>query len=490
MFKTLSDKHPRDKDLPGRAHNLTVLKAVLDGTLYDVQPYQFHEERSGGGEYIPVADRAPGVRYQLCRMVVEDSISLLFGDNHFPGVQTDDEPTRDALAGLIRETHLDAVMTDAAIRGSVGSVAIRLRVLKQRVFFDVCETIFLTPEYDPEAPDVLIGILERYKVKGRDLAAQGYAVTEDNLGADHWFQRQWDTENETWFLPLLVTDAAEGKKPKVDTARSVNHGLGFCPWVWIKNLPGGDGIDGLCTFRGAINTQIEIEYQLSLGARALKYSASPTLLLKEPSGTNGQIQIAAGDTIVVDKDGDGKWLEIDGGASEAVREYVRLMREMAIESIHGNRSNADKVSAAQSGRALELLHQPLIWLTDKLRITYGECGLLPLLNLVVRAAQKYPLKVKGKSVVLAGDADLSLAWPRWFPATSADRSSDANTLRTLTGAGLMSEQTAIKQLVPVYDIADERAEIAAIADDQAKSDARAAAQAAQIKATEAIPQSA
>lgn len=468
---------------------MAVRMAVLDGTLYDVLPYQFHEERDGGGRYIPVADRAPSVRYGLCRMAVEDSVSLLFGDGHFPGVQCDNEDTREAITDLIRETHLDRVMTEAAIRGSVGSIAIRLRVLKQRVFFDVFDTLYLTPKYDPEAPDVLVGIVERYRVKGDELAARGYVIPDDCMRADYWFSREWDENTETWWLPILCADAADGKKPKVDKARTVKHSLGFCPWVWIKNLPGGDEIDGLCTFRPAIETQIEIEYQLSLGARALKYSSSPTLLLKEPSGSS-QVAIAAGDTIVVDKEGDGKWLEIDGGASEAVREYVRLLREVALESIHGNRSNADKVSAAQSGRALELLHQPLIWLADKLRLTYGECGLLPLLNLVVRAAQRYPLRVAGKAVKLSADNPLSLSWPRWFPATASDRSSDAGTLRTLTQAGLMSEQTAIRQIVPVYDIASETDEMAAIAADQDRADARAAAQAAQLKATEPVAASA
>ncbi|MDR3736044.1 MAG: phage portal protein [Acidobacteriaceae bacterium] len=482
MFKAIANQHPRDKDLPGRAHTLAVYKAVLDGTLYDVLPFMWHEERSGANEYIPISKRAPAVRYGLCRMAVEDSVSLLFGDNHFPGIQSDDQPTVDALNEIARETHLDLVMTEAATRGSVGSIAVLLRILKQRVFIDVYDTIYLTPSYDPEAPDTLVKVAEKYRVKGADLAAQGYTIAPDDMNADHWFCREWDALAETWFVPQLCTSETT---PKIDDSRTVQHGLGFCPWVWVKNLPGGNGVDGACTFRAAIDTQIDIEYQLSLGSRALKYSAAPTLMIKEPSGT-GKVEMAAGDTIIVDKDGDAKWLEIDGAASAAVIEYVRLLRETALESIHGNRSNADKVSAAQSGRALELLHQPLIWLADKLRLTYGECGLLPLYRMIVAASQKYPIKTNGKSIKLNPAAALTLSWPRWFPATAADRSSDANTLRTLTNSGLMSEETAIKQIAPVYDIASVQDEISAIAVDQQRADARAAAQAAAVTATEAV----
>lgn len=482
MFKTISARHSRDNLLPARAFDLSIYKAILDGTFYDVQPNRWHEERNRAGEYIPVAERAPSVRYGICRMVVEDSIALLFGDCHFPAIQCDDEPTVEAIKSLTKEIHLDLTMTDAGTRGSVGSVALLLRLLKQRVFVDVFDTMFLTPSYDPEEPDRLLSVVEKYRVKGSDLAAQGYAIPNDTMGSDYWFSRTWDEQEETWFLPQLVTDDGV---PARDGERSVSHKLGFCPWVWIKNLPGGKGVDGECTFRGAIDTQIEAEYQLSLGSRALKYSASPTLMVKDPSG-NGQGSLAAGDAIFVDKDGDAKWLEINGTAAEATLEYARALREIALESIHGNRSNADKLSAAQSGRALELLHQPLIWLADKLRLTYGECGLLPLYRMIVKASQTYPIKVAGKAVKLSSSAELSLSWPKWFPATSADRSADAGTLTTLTNGGLLSKGTAIKQLAPIYDIADEKAEIAAIAQDEKAADARAAAQAAAVTATENI----
>ena len=49
MFETICDLLPGDPEYPARARILDILKRVLDGTLYDVLPYQFHEERSAGG---------------------------------------------------------------------------------------------------------------------------------------------------------------------------------------------------------------------------------------------------------------------------------------------------------------------------------------------------------------------------------------------------------------------------------------------------------
>jgi hypothetical protein len=84
------------------------------------------------------------------------------------------------------------------------------------------------------------------------------------------------------------------------------------------------------------------------------------LLIKEPASSDNEIVKGAGNALVVSEKGDAKLLEIGGTASAAVIEYVRTLRELALESVHGNRANADRLTAAQSGRALELMNQPKV----------------------------------------------------------------------------------------------------------------------------------
>ncbi|MEK7320084.1 MAG: hypothetical protein AAB280_13505, partial [Pseudomonadota bacterium] len=121
----------------------------------------------------------------------------------------------------------------------------------------------------------------------------------------------------------------------------------------------------------------------------------------------------------------------------------------------------------QSGRAMELMNQSLIWLADKLRISYGEGALLSLLAMVVRASQKYPLKdKKGREIgELNATEDISLRWPQWYAPTYADKSTQATTLDVLRGAGLLSRETAVKSIAPSYDIADPADEIRQIESD-------------------------
>jgi hypothetical protein len=469
MFDTICKQVPVDNDYPARVRRLDILGRVFNGTIYDVLPYDFGDERSAGGEYVPLRWRKPAVRCGLCRVVVEDSVALLFSEGHFPRVDCADEALGGLLSQIARETRLNQVMIEAAQRGAVGSVAILMRVLRGRIFFSVHDTMFLTPQWDPQAPDTLKSVVERYKVAGVELAAQGYEISDP--AARYWFERRWDDRAETWFVPQRVD--AEDAEPVVDPERSTEHRLGFVPIVWIRNLPGGDEIDGGCTFRAAVETAIEIDYQLSQAGRGLKYSSDPTLLIKEPATSDTEIVKSAGNALVVSEKGDAKLLEIGGTASAAVIDYVRTLREMALESVHGNRADPSRLSAASSGRAIELMQQGLVWLADNLRISYGEGGLLALMNMVLRASQRYQIRIGG---ALHGPLDttaaLSLKWPRWTPSTADDRAKDAQSLATLAAAGQLSRQTAVNALADTYDIADVAAELARIAQDRASEEGK------------------
>lgn len=452
MLDTLCDLVPRDPDYPDRVRKLTILNRVLDGTLYDSLPYHFHEERTTSGEYIPLRQRRPSVRYPLCRTVVEDSVSLLFSEGHFPTIESSDRTVRSILGQIAKEARLNLVMIDAAMRGATGSVALWMRVLKGRIFVDVLDTLFLTPVWDTQEPDTLARVDERYKVSGSDLIRDGYTIKDPN--GLYWFTRSWDKDGETWFDPIPVGSPGV---PEVDHVRSVTHRLGAVPIVWIKNLPGqsttGDKADGACTFSAAMHSQVEIDYQLSQVGRGLKYSSDPTLLLKDPALPDGELIKGAGNALIVSEKGDARLLEIGGTAAAAVIDYVRTLRELALESIHGNRSSPDKVAAAQSGRALELLNQGLIWLADNLRTSYGEVGLLQLIRLIVRASWIYTLIVFGEPIEpLDRNASLSLKWPRWYPTTADDRQKDVQSLTSLVAAGCISRETAARTIASCYDM--------------------------------------
>ncbi len=451
---SLQSRFPSDPDLPQRTGRLMALEAVLDGRLYDVLPYPFSCERTAAGEYVPLSERRPSVRTGLCRVVVEDSASLLFSDGHFPTIQAVDGRTAQVALDLIKECRLNETMLEASTRGSVGSVAILFRTFEGRPFFDVLSSAYLTPEWAIEDSRRLIRVTELFKTRGADLAAQGYDVDPSQR---YWFRRVWDEQREVWYVPSLVST---GEIPqKEDKTKTVEHNLDFVPVVWIKNLPANSmsGPDGACTFAAAIDTIIETDYLLSQAGRGLKYGSDPTLVLKDggdvASGASARVGGAAS-ALMLPPEGDAKLLEINGNAAGAVLAHVRELRAIALEAIHGNRAHGDRVGVPQSGRALELMCQGLIWLADRLRISYGEGALLGLLRMVCLASSRVPggVVIMGKRYVGLDPTGLGLRWPNWFAPGFADRQAQASTLCMLVDAGILSRETATASIAAVYDV--------------------------------------
>lgn len=467
-----------DPDYPERALRLQGLARVLAGTQYDHLPHDFAEERSAGNEYIPLSRRRPSVRTHLVRVVVDDVTSLLFGDGHFPTVLTDDEATRTALADLINERAINLLMMQAATIGSLGSVAIRLRVLKNKPFFDALPTAFLTPEWFADDPDRLERVTEKYKVPAKQLIALGYNVKPD--AGDHWFQRIWDENDETWFLPWPVEQ--KDAVPQIDQGKTLTHALGFVPLVWVKNLPGGDEIDGASTFERAIDTVVELDYLMSQAGRGLKYSSDPTLVLKgQPDDAGGGHTGGSASALVVPPEGDAKLLEINGSAAGAVLNHTRELRSLALELMHGNRAHPDKMTAAQSGRAMELLNQGLVWLAGRLRVAYGQGALVSLFGMVADASNRVKggLLINGKACKL-NIGGLSLKWPDWYPPSADDRFAEVNALSAAIIGGVISRATAVQTAMEFYRIDDFDAELKRIAEDMNAMDARAKQQAKDI----------
>lgn len=440
-WQSLKSKYPTQQGQPSRCANILALQRVLWGKQYDVIPNDFSKEQSSGGEYIPLDNRRPSVRTNLCRSVVDDTVSLLFGDSHYPDYLAEDDETATALTTISNECCLESIMAHVALEGSVGSVALLIEVNENKPIFTVMTTQYLTPTWDRAG--CLSSVVERYAVSGRDLAALGYPIGPDNMATQFWWVREWTPEKVIIYTPKPITDLTS---PEIDESRTEEHGLGFVPIVWFKNF--GSQLqgcaDGPCTFEAAIDTVIEQDYLLSQGGRALKYASDPKLVLKSgPSSEGIAANGGAANALLVPPEGDAKLLEINGKSSVALLEHCRELRGIILEQIHGNRAHADKISAAQSGRAMEMMNQPLVWLAERLRQPYGH-GLTCVLRMLCQFSSVVEggIKIHEQQFTDLNPAGIKLRWKAWYPPTDPEILAAAQGLVTAVAAGIMSEETA------------------------------------------------
>ncbi|NVN44961.1 phage portal protein [Asaia siamensis] len=457
-WMALQGRYAMPPGASARTRRLLALQKVLAGAQYDALPYPFASERSGAGEYIPLSQRRPSVRTNLCRTVVDEAVSLLFGNTHWPLAVASHESTSKAMNAFAFETDLPAFMMQVATCGAVGSVAIWVEILGSRPRFSLLETAFLTPDWDQYG--ALLTVTERYLVSGADLRASGYAVASDALSSRFWWQRRWTRTGMDVFVPV---PAGEEGGDVLDEKRSSIHDLGFVPLVWIRN-PGALSAtepDGECSFEKAIDTVIEADYLLSQAGRGLKYGSDPTLVLKTPEILEGVArQGGAASALTLPPEGDAKLLEINGAAAGAVLAHYRELRQLVLEQLHGNRTHGDRLGAPQSGRAMELMCQPLIWMADRLRGTYGDGGILPLYRMLCRFSAIMPdgLMIGGQVLRDLDPAGLSLHWPAWFAADEAELLPMAKGLGEAVNAGLLSQETAARLYACAAGVADPAAE--------------------------------
>lgn len=454
-----------------------IYKKILDGTLYDVFKYPYHCEYIGNDsapQYVKEAERAPCIQtgLNIMRSVVEQSVGFLFGEDRFPGFMLDDDTTKLWIDNVVKDTHLVRIMQDAVTKGSIGSVAIHLKVLSDRFFPVVHDTVFLTPTFDSQAPDTLINIQEKKKVQGFDLIMAGYKIDSGDKNAWFWFQRDWDMQAEIWWKPWKVGSEEEDNFRMIqDNDRTVVHNLGLVPWKWIKNLVGDDnGVDGRCTFEPAIENCVQIDYAMSRADRALKYNADPLTVFKvrNPNQMADFIR-DSGNAIVVGIEGDAKILEVSGDAANAILATVDELKDEALTAIHGSRADPDKLATSQSSVAQRMLYLPMVQLASHLRISYGDCGLLPLLKMMMTIAAKFPIKVLGKYPPKPDPSqDIVLTWNDFFPPTPFDQQQVATTLMTLVQAGIVSKRTALmnmRKYIDFDDIDDEMSQISTETDE-------------------------
>ncbi|HEV2917612.1 MAG TPA: hypothetical protein VGW78_07765 [Candidatus Babeliales bacterium] len=457
-----------DKDWTIRETKLHILQMFLNGSIYD-NLQSFNQEYQGGnGAYVPLARRRPSTLYKLCEIIVNETVGMLFGDGHFPEVKCIEEghkKTEEFLKYITNSCKIKRTMLNAAKEGSIGSVCILVKVLNGKFYFDVLNTKHLMPIFNQEAPDQLLKLIDHKKVDGSTLMSFGYEIPEKNKNKYYWLDREWDENNETYYKPYLVEEYETNKKREEDKERSSSHNFGFVPAIWIQNLPHAHHVDGFCTFEPIIDTQTEIDYLLSQTGRLLKYNSDPTLVVKNPSSLEGSKLIKSQTILNLDEKGDAYYAEMSGSSVSAVIEYVKLLREYGLESIRGNRSSPEKLNAAQSGRALQMLNNPLINLVDEMRLTYGDSGLLCLYSMCIKIYLANP-----KEIDCGGfepDSDdcsdhLCLYWQDWYPATGQDKLQEAQAVQIYRGAGVISQETAINFVAEEFGIEDTENELSLI----------------------------
>lgn len=434
-----------------RYKQLDFLERFLTGKAYDHLSYPFYQEvqETGRKDYIPLRERRPSVIYNIPKIVVSRSVSMLFAGNHWPKIYSNESDVTDFFQDLTDKTNLAGTMLDAAYWGSLGSVAVLFSIVNGKVLYEVWNAKYCKPIFAEDRE--LLSLTIFCVTDGWELEASGFEVPQEFINDKFFYIKKYTTTEEIIYEPVRCEDydPKDTLKPQTE----IKHDLGFVPGVWIRNYPISQGIDADSTFCDILNIVVEIDYQLSQTGRGLKYNADPQLLIKEPPGDEQQYGLFDGtsaapkvrstsNALFVGEGGDAKLLEISGQGQKAVIEFVKLLRQYALEIARGSRKEPEKSYGNMSGRAMEILEEDLISFAAVLRISYGDQGLKPLLIKIAKAAKKIGLVSFNPD---SPDFSLNFIWGNWFDPTPSDllQTEQASDIAVKSRRLFMSEARAL-----------------------------------------------
>lgn len=413
-----------------RYKNLDLRDRLLDGSFYDHLQHAFYDETDHTGQVVKLVDRRPSAQYRLPRMVARWCSRKLFAGRHVPKLRHDDKAKAKELNTLLVRSKFFAAMKDAVLNGSVGSVAMTFRIdeADDRVAFSVWRAKYCKPSFDDMGE--LSQLRVQYTTTGAAFIALGYPESESDCKPTgvYWFIRDFLPTGEITYKPVKREDwdPINGFSATLKAARrelepwpqmTFGHDLKFVCGHWFRNMPGGKGEDGSCTFEDAIPCSIELDYTFSQVGRGVRYNCAPTpviigdMINDYTAGTLSHIQLRAGykeaDNGQTVNAGDAKLLEMSGDGVKASLDMIDKLRNYALEQISASRKDPDKMKAPMSGRAMEYLDEDSEDLVHDLRSAYGDHGALPLLRKIAVAA----------GIMDAEVGTLRLQWPRAFLPT-------------------------------------------------------------------------
>lgn len=272
-----------EANLSPRSQSLLELERYVDGTQYAGLKSWYADA--------PIDERAPSVVYPIVKTAIDSNVDLLLGDTRKPqatarpdendealgveGLTEDESANYDRfLCAAIRESRFWTVGRAAFAQAQAARSSATVWGLRNgRLVGTVLRARWCEPELDADGN--VTRLVETYPFIAQTRVADGWRA-EAKI-----FRRVIDAQSDTTYLPLPAD--ASGRwfgdaDWTADPARTVKHGLGFCPVVWYAHMrgPTAEGsYDGIAIHEHLLDEIRAHDYALSQRDRAALYAGDP-----------------------------------------------------------------------------------------------------------------------------------------------------------------------------------------------------------------------
>lgn len=542
-----------------RYRELTCLDAYLRGTQYDGRPDWFDGTNSKG-EVVPLHERKPCVIYPLPAASVGQAVRFAVGEGRFPGVTVDDVDEDEAVAPGLTVSEAEAEALTALVTQVIENACLKsasrilmrtgmstrtapaiVSVRRGKFVLEMPRPQDCIPKFidnDPSA-DVEAMVWCYQHMKPVD---QSGAIIEK----PHWF-RQDITATE--FITYEDAPIEHGRKARWEIKDRREHGLGFCPVVWIRNMPEAhcSDIDGTAFYGAMLDEFDALNFSLSQRHRGIRYFGTPQAYETNVSDDELPADVGRRAKPLKGADGTGKYhpedpmggpfgvtpkkarkaapdqiwsykgpaslgvLETTGKAFEVTSKHVLDIRARVLEAL--NVVLLDPETAMKqdlAGVALERLFSPMLAMVDELREHWWEHGIAKIIGMMLRiiavtggkglfipgARKAAPMLARFTVQTEAGPLwvppRMTPAWGDYFSPGPDDVQKGVDSAEKASAAGLITKKTAARYVAPYFGVNDPEAEADEAEEESLEAAAKAVeeAQAGMATPTDSAPEDA
>lgn len=341
-------------------------------------PPGFYDASKQGASVFPLKFRRPTAPYALIRTIVDRFTGLLFSENQHPEVVVEgDSETEDWLRAVVQTSRLwQQMLLARTYGGSMGSVAVGFQFVNGKPVIEVHDPRWVFPEFTEHGSQELVKLEKRYRYPKEVLDP----VTGKWEMQEFWYRRTIDQQADILYEPAPVD---QGDEPEWVVAREVKHGFGFCPVIWVQNIPVQDAEDGDPDCPPSVYDNVEaIDALIAQANRGILANCDPTLVITSKAEL-GVIKPGSDNALHI-PEGSASFLELQASGPKAALELAEQLRKNTLEMAQCVLEHPD--TAGKTATEVERMYQSMLSKADVHREQYGQRCVLPLLEMLWRAA--------------------------------------------------------------------------------------------------------
>lgn len=436
-----------------RSDKLELFDQYLERRQYDkLLPW---DAKGDGDSYVPIRKRRPLVNYNLASRIVNTVTAKLIGQTHFPKLRIEVDPNAEEfLRALMRVTNFRHRIVPA-IRSMLGSGSSFCRFYStgMRIKIESFNSKYCYPLFNSNGELELMDIRYTYPdPEDRD---------EKGNPKIKWYGLTLTTQSDILYDN---PEYKENEQPNFKEVQRVDHELGFVQGTWFRTTEQRHTPDGVSLLEDVLDFIDSLNYSLSQSDQAASYAQEPQLgikgmnvdeideLIKSSTkawnlGREGEAGYIEADLMGIEKAG-----ELRDKIFQGVQHVARVIM-LDPEKI---------VGSAQSAKAMEVLHGPLVDLVHELRpqIEEGIIELISKIAVVVLSSPEplmsMPEGWQPKSM------DITAMWQPVFPMTMLDLTQKMNVAASAASNSIISRESLTQWMAGDFGVENVQEEIAKI----------------------------